>query len=174
MRGGWFFAMLLAAAPAGAEVTHSGAGDFTSEHQLTIAAPPAAVWRALVEIGGWWSDAHSYSGKAANLTLAAQAGGCWCETLPDGGSVEHMRVVHVVPGRMLRMTGGLGPFQGESVTGVLTVTLAPAAGNSTALVATFRVAGAVAGAGLAAMAAPVDGVLGEQFVRLKRAAEQPR
>lgn len=174
MRGSWLLATALLATPAQAAVTHSGAGDFTSEHRLTIAAPPAAVWRTLVGIGGWWSDAHSYSGKAANFALAAQAGGCWCETLPDGGSVEHMRVVHVVPGRMLRMTGGLGPFQSEPVTGVLKVTLAPAAGNATVLVATFRAAGAFAGAGLAAMAAPVDGVLGEQFVRLKSAAEKPR
>ena len=47
---------------------------------------------------------------AANLSLDAAPGGCFCERLPNGGGVEHMRVTYVEPGKRIVLTGSLGPL----------------------------------------------------------------
>ena len=169
MRGILLTAMALAAAaPASAQTLTAGNG-FTSVHTVTVAAPPERVWDTLVRPSAWWDPAHTYSGDAAQLTLDPRAGGCWCETLADGGSVEHLRVLFVQPRRTLRLGGGLGPLQSMPVTGILTFALKPA-GAGTDLTITYSVAG---GDGLGALAKPVDGVLGGQWARLKAAAEKP-
>ncbi|NIJ19472.1 uncharacterized protein YndB with AHSA1/START domain [Sphingomonas naasensis] len=157
---------LLAAVPASAEVIASSETSFASHHVLTVAAPPAQLWATLLRPASWWDGAHSYSGNAANLSLDARPGGCWCEKTPGGG-VEHMRIVYLAANDTLRMTGGLGPLQAMPVAGVMTITLKPA-GAGTTLTLDY----AVAGPGLASLAAPVDQVLGVQWTRLKAAAER--
>lgn len=161
---------LVAASPAAAEVTASTETSFTVTEKVTVAAPPARVWATLVTPSAWWNKEHSWSGNAGNLSLDPRPGGCWCEKLPDGGGVEHMRVVFVQPNAMLRLSGGLGPLQAMPASAVMTVTLTPAAdGKSTAVVFTYAVAGAP---GLGQIAAPVDGVLAGQVAGLKAAAER--
>ncbi|MGK6356050.1 SRPBCC family protein [Sphingomonas sp. DT-207] len=163
---GMAFAALAVAVPASADVVSSGDSGFTSRHSLSIAAPPAKVWEALVHPERWWQGDHTYSGDAANLSLELRPGGCWCEKLSSGG-VEHMRVVYVATGDTLRMVGGLGPLQAMPVTGVMTIILEPG-GGGTKLVGSY----AVAGQGLTGIAAPVDKVLATQWSRLKAAAER--
>lgn len=119
-------AALVSAIPASAEVIESAHGGFATRDSAVVAAERQAVWNALLHPENWWS--HTWSGDSANLHLDAQAGGCFCETIParDGwpaGSVEHMRVLTVMPGSTLRMSGALGPLQAEGLTGTLTVTL---------------------------------------------------
>ncbi|MBN8811927.1 MULTISPECIES: SRPBCC domain-containing protein [unclassified Sphingomonas] len=161
---------LAAAAPAAAEVAASTETSFTVVEKGAIAAPPAKVWAALVTPSAWWSGEHSWSGSAANLSLDPRPGGCWCEKLPDGGGVEHMRVIFVRPGKMLRLSGGLGPLQSFPASAVMTVTLDPAPdGKSTRVTIEYAVAGAP---GLGRIAAPVDGVLAAQLAGLKAAAER--
>lgn len=157
---------LLLATPAWAEVVRESDTSFATRHKLTVAAPPEKVWEALVHPERWWDAAHSYSGDAANLSLDLRPGGCWCEKTAKGG-VEHMRVVYIARGDTLRLTGGLGPLQAMPVTAVMTVTLRPD-GAGTELTASY----AVAGPGLAGIAAPVDSVLAGQWTRLKAAAER--
>ena len=125
----------------------------------------AEAYAALGDVGAWWSGAHSYSGDAANMRIELWAGGCFCETLPDGGTVEHMRVIQALPGRVLRMSGGLGPLQEEAVAGTLTWTLRAVPGG-TEIVSRYLVSGHVRG-DTGAYAAPVDAVLREQFERLR-------
>lgn len=157
---------LAAAAPAEAAVKSSAAGGFTVESSAVVPASPAEVYAMLARVGEWWNGAHRYSGDAANLSLDPRAGGCFCERLPkEGGSVEHMRVVLAWPGRMLRLSGGLGPLQGEGVAGSLSWTLAPTAAG-TEITQTYSVGGYVAG-GADKLAPIVDQVLGEQLDRLK-------
>src|SRR5688572_11726646 len=87
--------LLAAAAPAAAEVKSATAGGFEVEARAIVAATPAETYRMLGRIGEWWNDGHTYSGKAANMSLKLEAGGCFCETIPaDGGTIEHMRVVY--------------------------------------------------------------------------------
>lgn len=114
------------AVSAQAQSLDGDADGFASSHSALVAAPRAEVWRELVHPENWW--AHTWSDNSANLHLDARAGGCFCETIPasDGwpaGSVEHMRVVMVMPGRVLRMAGSLGPLQSEGLAGALTITL---------------------------------------------------
>ncbi len=162
---------LLVAPPGAAEVTASTDASFTVTQKVTIAAPAAKVWATLVAPSLWWNKDHTWSGSAANLSLDPRPGGCWCERLPNGGGVEHMRVVYAAPDEMLRLTGGLGPLQAMPASAVMTVTLTPAAdGKSTAVAFTYAVAGAP---GLGQIAAPVGGVLGAQVAGLKAAAERP-
>ena len=83
-----------------------------------VKAPPPRLYAALGEIDRWWNGSHSYSGQAANLSLARQAGGCFCERWGNN-SVEHARVVIALEDRMLRLEGALGPLQALAVNGVL-------------------------------------------------------
>jgi uncharacterized protein YndB with AHSA1/START domain len=154
---------------AAAVVTLAATG-FLVRHEVAVAAPPAKVYEALVgKAGSWWSPRHTYSGDAANLSIDARAGGCFCEKLKDGGSVEHMRVVFVAPNSAVRMSGALGPLQAHGLAGSLTWRLVPA-GDATTLSVTYSVGGFMDG-GFEKIAPAVDGVLGDQVQRLKSYAE---
>jgi hypothetical protein len=63
------------------------------------------------------------------------------------------------------MIGALGPLQTMAVTGSMTWQMEES-GGATKLTLTYAVSGYLPG-GLQALAGPVDGVLGEQFQRLK-------
>jgi uncharacterized protein YndB with AHSA1/START domain len=136
---------------------------------VVVAAPAAKAWAALTDLKTWWDKAHTWSGDAANLSLEAAPGGCFCEKLAGGGGVRHMTVVYVDPGKLIRLTGGLGPLQDMAVAAVMTLKLTEAQGKTT-LEATYKVGG-YAPTGLAALAKPVDGVLAAQFARWKRVVE---
>jgi len=159
----------LAQAYASAEIADSAASGFTYKLVLNLQAPPATVYQRLLAIGNWWSSNHTFSGDARNMSLDARPVGCWCEKLPNGGGVRHLQVVMAMPGKMLVMTGGLGPLQTMAATGSMQIGLAPANGG-TQLQVTYSVTGYLP-AGMNSLAAPVDGVLTEQFVRLKNYVE---
>lgn len=172
----WLVALLIGcatgAAPVGAEVLSHAPQGFVVARDLILDATPDRAFEALTaDVGAWWDPAHSYSGDARNFSLDAQAGGCFCERLPDGGSVEHMRVIFAQPGKLLRLAGGLGPLQGMGATGVMEFTLAPDGDDRSRL--EFRyVVGGYTPDGLESLAEPVDAVLGEQLARLARYLEK--
>lgn len=126
-------AMLLAS-PAAAKVHETSDNGFVLRYSLDVPSGTGESWRVLLTPAQWWSAQDSYSGDAANLSLDARAGGCFCEILPSKvspnaaprGSVEHMRVIYVEQPRALRMTGALGPLQSGAGTGTLTILLKPA------------------------------------------------
>jgi len=155
----------LCAAPAWSETRAVSAGRFESWFEATVAATPAEVFKAMIEPPRWWSPKHTWSGDAANLHLDAVAGGCWCETWGDGNSVQHARVLKVLPGRMLLLQGSLGPLQELPVTGVLKLETR-IEGGQTRLHMSYQVAGP-AELALDQWAPVVDGVIGEQFTRLR-------
>jgi len=167
-------ATALMSVPAPAAVTDLASNGFTIGQTRMIAAPPAKVFAILVVPGRWWSSEHTFSGSAANMSIDARAGGCFCETLPGSGSVQHLVVVNVRPGEFLRLQGMLGPFQAVAGIGVLTFSLAPDAAG-TRLEMTYQVAGyanmKIAGKGYDAMSKAADGMLSDQLDRLKRAVE---
>jgi uncharacterized protein YndB with AHSA1/START domain len=142
---------------------------FVVYETTVVKAGPDAVWAALVRPARWWNREHSWSGDAANLTLDPRAGGCFCETLPDGGSAEHMHVVQWVPGSLLRMKGALGPLQSEALEGVLTIELKPGEGSTT--ITWAYVVGGYSRLPLGDIAPAVDSVLGEQAERLAALVE---
>jgi uncharacterized protein YndB with AHSA1/START domain len=160
----------LAAGPVLAEVADSAANGFTIKIATAIQAPPEDVYRKLIQIGGWWDSAHTFSSNSHNLTLDDKPLGCFCEKLGNGGGVRHMQVVFVSPGQTLVMTGGLGPLQSMAVTANLRIQLSKTAGG-TKVDVTYAVGG-YSPAGLNALAAPVDSVLTQQFARLKNFVER--
>jgi Polyketide cyclase / dehydrase and lipid transport len=159
------FAMLVLltwAAPAAATVTAVDPGGFTVSGSLHVAAPADKAYAVLVRPSLWWNGEHTYSGNAANLTMEARAGGCWCEALPGGGSVQHMAVVYVDPGKVLRL---------RALDGVMTFSLMSANGGTDI---TMRyVVGGYAPSGFKDLAPGVDEVLMEQLAGLKAAIEAP-
>ncbi|MXO74207.1 SRPBCC family protein [Altererythrobacter aerius] len=164
----------IVAVPASAEVTQTSPGHFVSRNTASTTADSTTVWRTLIEPAAWWEDAHTWSGSAANLSIAPQGGGCFCERLSAqerrlDGSVQHMTVVMAQPMKLLRMTGALGPLQGEPVNGVLTVTIEPRESGGTALVWEYAVAGHFRFP-VDSLARSVDAVMGVQLGRLVAAA----
>jgi uncharacterized protein YndB with AHSA1/START domain len=160
----------LLPALAGAEVKGAAPESMLIEHRFTIAAPAAKVWDSLLHPERWWPADHSWSGKRENFSLKAEAGGCFCERW-DGNSVEHGRVVMVMPEKLLRLEASLGPLQEMAVSGVVTVTLEEKDGTTTAVV-THRVSGD-ASHKLDALAAIVDQVNGQQFGGMAADAVKP-
>ena len=160
--------LLLAAGASHAEVADQGPAGFQVRHVARITAPPAKVRAAALDVGKWWSSAHTYSGDAKNLSI--DAAGCFCETLPDG-LVRHMTLVYSAPDA-LRLAGALGPLATTGASGHLGLAFGKAADpNRTQLTLTYDVGGYAKGGLAQTWAAPVDGVLGQQVTRLKRYVE---
>ena len=163
----------IIAAPLRGEVIESTAAGFLVRNTAAINAPPATVYAGLTDgVGGWWDPAHTFSHNARNLSLDRKPGGCFCERLPDGGGVQHMSVVYASPGKLLRLTGAIGPLQGEALAGTMTWNLVQAGGGTTVELS-YTVGGFRAG-GFRDIPTVVDGVLRGQLARLKAVVETGR
>lgn len=177
-------AVLLCAALAGAAavpvaqaaVSDLAATGFEVRLEAALTAPPDSAFRALVQVANWWDSGHTFSGDARNLSLDPRAGGLFMEKLPDGGSVTHLTVTFVRPGKTLRLAGAMGPMQGSGLAGSQTWTLTPD-GPGTKLVLVYSVGGYLKG-GFTQMSAAVDGMLTgtvaryESYVNTGRAADR--
>jgi uncharacterized protein YndB with AHSA1/START domain len=155
--------LAIAAVPGRAEVVFVAPDGFVLRHEGVMAAAPDAAWNALVDWGGWWPDAHSYSGKAANLELDVEPAG-ELEEEWEGGAVLHGMVLQATPSKLLRLAAPLGPLQALPVNAVLDFTLKPE-GTGTRLTLSYRVGGP-ASLDLGKLATPVDGVMAQAFARL--------
>ena len=113
-------ALVMAAAPASAEVVSRTADSFTLQYALGAEIDPGDIPGVMVEVGRWWDSAHTYSGDAANITVDLTPGGCWCERLADGTQFEHTRVVSVAADRLV-FDAPFGPLKGRATRAVLTV-----------------------------------------------------
>lgn len=169
-------AALIAAAAyapmAKAEVLEAKAAQFTVRETAHVSVAPATAYAMMIQPQSWWSSAHSWSGSAANMTLSPKTGGCWCEALPDGGFAEHLRVIKVEPGKLLRMRGGLGPLQTLPVNGLMDWVVEPDPLGGSSITFTYQVSGNVKD-GLESWAKPVDGVLAEAISRLAQSLDRP-
>lgn len=163
----YIIALVLLAAPiAWGEVVESSPNSLRIRHKITTTAQLDKAWDSFLDVGKWWSGVHTFSGSAANLHLDARPGGCWCETLPKGGGVQHMSVVAVMPKDRLVLSGALGPLQSSGVAGAMTFQFGGTA-TGTQIIFTYDIGGHVHG-GLDQLAVGVDQVLGDQMTRLKR------
>ncbi len=160
-----FAGLMMLSAPAAAEVVSSGPHGFEVRNSVSLVVPLPQAYAAFGRLNAWWGDNHTYSGKAANMRLALQPGGCLCETIPEGGGVEHMRVSVVQPNERIVMTGSLGPVLYEAASGVMDVQFERIAGG-TRVTMNYRAAGFANGNG-DKMAPLVDSVLAEQMKRYR-------
>jgi uncharacterized protein YndB with AHSA1/START domain len=166
-----FLAFIAAAAvsitPASADVRTATARAFSLSTTRMVKAPQSVAYETLVtRLPAWWDPAHTWSGKAANLVLDARAGGCFCESLPSGGSVQHAQVIFMQPPDALRLRGSLGPLQELAAVGILTFTFKPA-DQGTAITLTYSVGGELPD-DQGKLAKLVDQVLTLQLERLAR------
>lgn len=167
-------ALAVPQASSQAEIVAQSEAGFVVKLTADTAAAPADAWRMLIAPAKWWSSDHTWSHDAANLYLDAQASGCFCEKLPKPadapaeqriGSAEHMHVIFADPQRgILRMSGSLGPLQGEALNGTLTVTLTRTE-TGTRIEFEYVVGGYMRMKG-EEIAPAVDGVLGQQLASL--------
>ena len=152
-----------AAAQSTPQITPTG---FLVNLEATVNAPKAKVYDTLVgQVGSWWSPEHTYSHEAKNLSIDPRPGGCFCEKLPNGGGVEHLRVVYIAPGEVLRLSGGLGPLQSSGLAGSLTWKLT-GDGENTRVQPSYSVGGFI-DRGFEKLAPAVESMLNEQLNRLK-------
>jgi len=154
---------LALASPAAAEVRPVIPFSVASHNEVSVPASPIDAWLTLVDVARWWDRAHTYSGNAENLSLDPRPDGCFCEEGP-GLQVEHMRVLTAMPQKLLRLSGGLGPLQGEAITGTLTIRLLPQPGGT--LISFDYVASGGAAEHNEAMPALVDKMLAGQLASL--------
>lgn len=106
-------------APACAEVKDQAPNGFTLENSQWVPVDPGTAWKAFVhDVGQWWPADHSWWGDASKLSISEKAGGCFCE-INGAQQAWHMTVTFVDPGKLMRMTGGLGPLQGMGLDGAL-------------------------------------------------------
>src|SRR3954464_7238148 len=133
--------ILLCPRWASAEVADSSTNGFTVKTSVTIQSSPDEVYRRLVHnIGDWWNPQHTLSGEAHNLTIDEKPMGCFCETLPGQGGVRHMEVLRFVQGKILVLSGGIGPLQPFAAAATMTIQLYPGETGTTVEV-TYAVAG---------------------------------
>ncbi len=162
---------LCFASPVAAKVVKADDGGFVTRDTAVVEATPKEVWLALISPGKWWNSAHTWSGDSANMMIRPQAGGCFCERIPENpdpekitleGSVEHMRVIQAFPEKVLRMSGGLGPLQSEAATGTLTIVMGEREEGGTQIVWEYVVGGYMRYE-VPVIAKAVDGVMSQQL-----------
>jgi uncharacterized protein YndB with AHSA1/START domain len=160
-------ALLPAFTQSAPQITPTG---FLVKVDANISAPAAKVYDALIgQVGSWWNPEHTYSHDAKNLSIDARPGGCFCEKLPNGGGMEHLRVVYVAPAQVVRFSGALGPLQASGVAGSMTWRLTGGADN-TRLELSYSVGGFIPG-GFEKIAPAVEAMLREQVDRLRMFVE---
>lgn len=154
-------ALAVMATPAAAEVSNRSDNGFSLNYERAVTASDEAILAAVGRPAAWWSDAHTYSGSASNITVDLRPGGCWCEALPGGG-VKHAETLLVWPAqRMVRFDAPFGPLQSMGAEAVLTMSWTGGASGRT-----LKWSFVVSGPGTGAMADVIDGVMSVQFGRL--------
>jgi len=161
----------LLASPAAAEVVSAGPNGFHVRQSVQIVIPTDAAYAGFGRVADWWNKEHTYSGDSANLNMALSPGGCFCERLPNGGGIEHMRVSYLDPGKRIVLTGSLGPLLYEATTGVMDMQFERTAGGSK-ITMDYKVAG-FANGGAEKLAPLVDSVLADQFRRYREYIRRP-
>jgi hypothetical protein len=133
--------VLATAGVASAGIKDATASGFTVENAIRVPVGPMKAWTALVDdVDRWWPKDHTWWGAESVLSIDPRAGGCFCERRGEQ-QAQHLLVVFVDPGKLLRLTGGLGPLQGMGLTGVLEFRLAPADGGGTIVSMRYRAGG---------------------------------
>jgi DNA-binding transcriptional ArsR family regulator len=116
------------------------------ELEVPIDAPPAKVWKAIVDEPGRWWRKDFYAGPAKELRLEARPGGRLWEDWGEGGGLVWYTVAAVSPGKSIDLAGHLMPAYcgGSAATTFLRLEL-EARGKKTVLKLTDNVFGRLTG-----------------------------
>jgi hypothetical protein len=165
--------LAVSSLPALAEVKTVDANGFVVSHSIEVADSNENIYKTMVHhVSEWWNGDHSWSADAGNLYINAKLGGCFCERLPDGGGVEHLRIIYIAPNRLIKFDGSLGPLQDLGLQGRMEWRIDSQGAGSGAsgeeiktVTFTYRVHGHLDG-GFESIAPAVGGVIAEQLERL--------
>lgn len=160
-------------APKANDVKQLDDAGFSLEMEIPVKAKASVVYHAFTtEIDQWWNGAHTFSTNAGNLSFDVEKGGGLYESMPGGGFVRHLQLVTLIPNRIIRLEGGLGPLQEYGVHGAMTIVFAP---NETgcSIKLKYNVGGNLPGGAKAFQqwAPPVAKVIREQMERLQAHCE---
>lgn len=134
------FVNLCVTSQVSAEVVYANDRGFKITNSFTTSKTEQQVWQALVyKVDAWWPKDHSWWGDKGTFSIDPTAGGCFCEK-SGKNSAEHMHIAFVEHGKLLRMTGGLGPLQGMGLYGALDWKISSEEGTSTVTL-TYTVSG---------------------------------
>lgn len=161
-----FLVALVLACPASeAEVQYATDAGFYLEVSRDVSASPEDAYAQFLRIGEWWNSDHTWFGDARNLSIDAEAGGCFCEREGDKSAL-HMLVTFVDPGKAVHLVGGLGPLQGLALHGAMVWQFEPLPDGGTRINHSYRVIGYYP-QGLDGLARVVDQVQTGQLERLQ-------
>lgn len=103
----------------------------TYQFDVPIQAPPARVWKALVEeIDEWWLDDFRMTGPDAIVALEAFAGGRLWEQSAAGSLMWYQVQMIQVPDRMIYLVGFLAPDFGGPATSHVKLVVTPSGSQS--------------------------------------------
>lgn len=139
---------------------------FTVEHVIELNADTKLAFEKLSKISEWWDPNHTFSGNAKNLSLDLKPGGCWCETLPEGGFAKHAEVIRLITNSSIILNGALGPLQDLGFQGNLGFYFSTTLSNKTLLKLRYSVVGHTPD-NAHQLAQAVDQTLLAQLMRLK-------
>ena len=166
-------ATLAGESAARADVLSAAPGGLVVRTIVEVSAAPEAVYDALTaRVGEWWPADQTWSGNSSNLSIDARAGGCFCEKLSNGGSVQIMQVVWAERGTLLRMSGAPGRLQESAAIATQSWQLTKSA-VGTRVEMTFAAAGYLPG-GFEKLAPAVDEVYVALVSRLARYIGTPK
>lgn len=165
MRSVIALALLAGSSSVAAEVVSAGEHGFEVRNTVEVPLLPQEAFEAFARVESWWGKDHTYSGSSENLRMTISPGGCFCEALPNGGGIEHLRVTYADPGKRVVLTGALGPLLYEAVAGVMDLTFSAVPGG-TRVTMTYKASGFASG-NAAKLAPLVDRVLAEQLGRYR-------
>ena len=106
------------------DVVETSAHGFTLKIERSVPVSADVAYQQFLDIGKWWSEEHTWFGKASGLYIEPQAGGCFCEKNGEKSAL-HMIVSYVDPGREIRLIGGLGPLQRMALDGAMSFKFIP-------------------------------------------------
>jgi hypothetical protein len=135
-----FIALLNSTFSSFAEVIKATDNFFHIKITADVNTNPSASYQQFIKVGEWWSSDHTWFGDAANMTIDARAGGCFCEK-SNGNEVMHMLVTGVFPDQQIQMTGGLGPLQMMALDGAMSWQFRPGKNGGTEIIHEYRVTG---------------------------------
>ena len=152
--------------PAAAEVVERSADHFVLRYESITEGPMEDLPGVVGDLPRWWDPAHTYSGKADNLSISPAVGACFCERLDDGSVFEHGRVQAWDAGTGVLLHAALGPLNGKTTQADWSIGWTGGQ-PGVRVVMTY----VVRGDGLEAYADAVDGVMQTQFDRMIRYLE---
>lgn len=82
------------------------ADGFQFIQEVPIDAPPAKVWKSILDVSGWWG--FGPAAQRPTVTLEPRAGGQWISRSRDGVEGLHATITYMEPGKLLRMQGQMG------------------------------------------------------------------